>query len=492
MELAAFLQPGTEIHCYGRGISAFDVGMRRFISGDVISNTLLGYGLCICRERRRGGSVRCGSEETPNSILQEAGSKRRAARTADTVVMRIERSNEATERRALAKGSKRLYPRALLESLDVRIKQNEWESALRVFELVRIQEWYTAEVSTYVKLLTMLARVKQPQAASNLFDFLLQDKLRPTLEIFTALITVFTKSNLLKKAFEVFEQMRLFDGCLPDKYAYTTMIKGCCDAGLYDQAKKLFNEMMREGVEPTIVTYNTLIFGYGKAGLFAEIEYLLSLMEANGITPDTITWNTLIRVFGLHNRIPEMEQAYEGLLAQGLMADEVTLNSLIGTYGRAGLYGKMECVTDFMRRYSYPMTTVTYNIIIEIYGKARKIEQMDTAFKRMKAQGLKPNCITFSSILSAYGKHGEWHKIEKIMRQVRHYNAADTAVYNAAIDAHRRALDFEAMEKLFEEMKMEGVAPDGITYTTLIEAYGRVRKLQKARELQEEWDALKK
>ncbi|XP_073385702.1 uncharacterized protein [Physcomitrium patens] len=449
MELAAFLQPGTEIHCYGRGISAFDVGMRRFISGDVISNTLLGYGLCICRERRRGGSVRCGSEETPNSILQEAGSKRRAARTADTVVMRIERSNEATERRALAKGSKRLYPRALLESLDVRIKQNEWESALR-------------------------------------------DKLRPTLEIFTALITVFTKSNLLKKAFEVFEQMRLFDGCLPDKYAYTTMIKGCCDAGLYDQAKKLFNEMMREGVEPTIVTYNTLIFGYGKAGLFAEIEYLLSLMEANGITPDTITWNTLIRVFGLHNRIPEMEQAYEGLLAQGLMADEVTLNSLIGTYGRAGLYGKMECVTDFMRRYSYPMTTVTYNIIIEIYGKARKIEQMDTAFKRMKAQGLKPNCITFSSILSAYGKHGEWHKIEKIMRQVRHYNAADTAVYNAAIDAHRRALDFEAMEKLFEEMKMEGVAPDGITYTTLIEAYGRVRKLQKARELQEEWDALKK
>lgn len=130
--LTAFLQPGTEIHCYGRGISAFDVGMRRFISGDVISNTLLGYGLCICRERRRGGSVRCGSEETPNSILQEAGSKRRAARTADTVVMRIERSNEATERRALAKGSKRLYPRALLESLDVRIKQNEWESALRV------------------------------------------------------------------------------------------------------------------------------------------------------------------------------------------------------------------------------------------------------------------------------------------------------------------------------------------------------------------------
>lgn len=58
--------------------------------------------------------------------------------------------------------------------------------------------------------------------------------------------------------------------------------------------KKLFNEMMREGVELIIVMYNIFIFGYGKVGLFVEIEYLFFLMEVNGIMLDIIIWNMLI------------------------------------------------------------------------------------------------------------------------------------------------------------------------------------------------------
>jgi pentatricopeptide repeat protein len=249
---------------------------------------------------------------------------------------------------------------------------------------------------------------------------------------------------------------------------------------------------MVEGVEPSIVTYNTLVFGYGKAGLFMEMERVLALMESNYVEPDTVTWNTLIRVFGLHNRIREMEQAYEGLLGQGLLPDTVTLNTLISAYGRAGLYGKMQCVIDYMWRYSYPMTTATYNSVVEVYGKAGKIDLMDSAFKDMKAKGVKPNCVTFSSILSAYGKHGCWHNVEKIMRQVYNYNAADTAVYNAAIDACQKGQNFEDMEKMFVEMKEEGFQPDGITYTILVGAWKRARKFDKVQELLEEWDASKK
>ncbi|KAG0553556.1 hypothetical protein KC19_12G020300 [Ceratodon purpureus] len=495
--LMASLQLGSAFYCSGHGDGIWSsMHMFRAISGDVYPfRECGGRGgeFQAWRRRQRGSFVRCEAEQTPNSsILGEAGSKRRAARKADVVIQRIENAKEAIERRAMARKATRLYPRSLLESLGERMRQKQWERALRVFELVRAQEWYTAEESTYIKLLSMLAKVKQPEAASSLFDSLLQDKLRPTTPLFTALLTVYTESRCFEKALELFESMPRFQGCLPDKYTYTAMIKGCCEAGAYDKARRIFDEMIVEGVEPSIVTYNTLIFGFGKAGLFEEVERVLTLMESNHEEPDTITWNTLIRVFGRHNRIREMEQAYDGLLGQGLLPDTVTLNSLISAYGRAGLYGKMQCVIDYMWRYSYPMTTVTYNIVVEVYGKAGRIDLMDLAFKDMKAKGVKPNCVTFSSILSAYGKHGCWHNVEKIMRQVYNYNAVDTAVYNAAIDVYQRAENFEDMEKMFEEMKQEGFEPDEITYTILITAYKRVKRFDKVQELREQMYAPKK
>lgn len=362
----------------------------------------------------------------------------------------------------------------------------------QVFQLIRLQQWYTAQDSTYIKLLQLLAKCKQPAAATSLFDSLLQDKLRPTTAIFTALLTVYTESNLLPKAFELFDSMPRFEGCLPDKYTYTTLIKACCNASLYDQATLLFNQMTIAGVEPSIVTYNTLIFGYGKAGLFTEIEHVLTHMTSHNVQPDTVTWNTLIKVFGMHNKIPEMEQAYEGLLAQGLMPDMVTLNSLISAYGRAGLYGKMECVMDYMRRYSYPMDAVTYNTVIELYGKAGRIDEMESKFKEMKRKGVKPTCVTFSSILSAYGKHGRGEMVEKVMRQLGSYVAdVDVGVYNAAMDACVRAMDYQGMERWFGEMKRAGIAADEISYGVLVEGYKRARKKEKVDELLEEREVLR-
>lgn len=94
-------------------------------------------------------------------------------------------------------------------------------------------------------------------------------------------------------------------------------------------------------------------------------------------------------------------------------------------------------------------------------------------------------------VFSAYGKHARFEKLESLMRQVKNYKAADTAVYNSAIDAYQRAMNYGDMEKVFEEMKAEGFVPNNITYTIMIEAYKRVRKFDKAEKLRQEWNESK-
>lgn len=425
--------------------------------------------------------IRCAVDETP-----DPNTKRRASYSG---AQRIERSLEATKRRSRDRHARSFPSRPLLISLHERIRQNQWLPALRIFELVRSQPWYVGETATYLKLFNLLATARQPEEASRLFTFMLEDNVRPSTAIFTALLTVYTKTNYFRKAVQTFESMRLYEGCVPDKYTYTSMIKGCCEAELYDQAKKIFHEMVVEGVKPSIVTYNTLIFGYGQGGLFREIERVLTMMETNGVTPDTVTWNTLIRVFGLHNKISHMEHAYEGLLGQGLKPDVVTLNILIAAYGTAGLFAKMESVITYMARYDFPMTVVTYNSLVEAYGKAGMIEEME---KVVQGMYVRPNRGTFCAILNAYGQHGRWHLVDKVLAEAHQWDAVNTAVYNAAIDAYQRAQNFEEMEKVFAEMKRKGFVPDDVTYGILIGAYKRVMRLEKAEQVHEEWDTAKK
>lgn len=83
------------------------------------------------RKWRRGRLTVCGMEEA-RSLLQESGNKKRAARTVASVVQRVERAQEEMERRAMRRKATRLYPHALLGSLDERIRQNSWDSALKV------------------------------------------------------------------------------------------------------------------------------------------------------------------------------------------------------------------------------------------------------------------------------------------------------------------------------------------------------------------------
>lgn len=140
----ASLQMGSALSCSGDAVLSFRTGlhvMLRVKSADVsVKNPFLegggvGEGLWRRRGRREGGSfdVRCAVEETPNSsVLREAGSKRRAARKAEVVIQRVENATEAIERRAMARKATKLYPRSLLESLGERMKQNEWQRALRV------------------------------------------------------------------------------------------------------------------------------------------------------------------------------------------------------------------------------------------------------------------------------------------------------------------------------------------------------------------------
>lgn len=391
----------------------------------------------------------------------------RAKRKTLDIVQLVERTQQISA--PTIRKSSRLVADTLLQALDDRIAKHKWQAAVKVFQLLREQEWYEPDVGTYIKLLSMLGKCKQPHLACRVFRTMLKEKCRPSVESYTALLTAFTRSNLLDTAFGILEEMKKVPDCQPDVFTYTELIKACSEALLFGHVDMLLLEMRRVGLRPNTVTYNILVDSYGKAGRFREMEdVFMEMKESDEIQPDIWTQNAILRNFSRAGNITAMEQWYMKLQSFGYGNDIITFNTLLNAYGKECYYEKLEHVRDFMHKYYYRGDTVTYNTIIDAYGRAGLIKEMKDAYREMRAMGVKENSHTFCSLIDAFGKKGVWTKVEKILRQMRNSNVEpDTAIFNAALDAYRRANRKVEMQKVLLEMEERGFEADKYTLAIL-------------------------
>ncbi|KAL6557559.1 hypothetical protein OROMI_017909 [Orobanche minor] len=408
-----------------------------------------------------------GSNRQPQGLQFRKFSKKDLSR-----ILRTESATKAVEKKANSAKYSNLWPKAVLEALSDAIKQNRWESALKIFDLLRRQHWYEPRCQTYAKLLVMLGKCKQTHQASLIFETMLSDGLQPTIDVYTALAGAYALNGLFEKAFNIVKHMKSVCDCKPDAFTYSILIKCCIKQQRIDMIGLILEEMLNSGVELNTVAYNTLIDGYGKAKCFEQMETLLIDMIQNEKCPaDIITFNSVIGAYGGYGKIKEMEKWFDEFQLMGLKPNIITYNILIRSYGNSGLYEKMGCVVDFMEKRFFPPTIVTYNIIIEIFGKSGDIQKMDEIFLKLKHLGLKPNSITFSSLVSAYAKEGLLGKVDSILRQVENSDVVlDTPFFNCIINVYGKFGEIEKMMELLAAMEGFGCKPDHITFATIIQA----------------------
>ncbi|KAL0413709.1 UNVERIFIED_CONTAM: Pentatricopeptide repeat-containing protein [Sesamum radiatum] len=411
------------------------------------------------------------SPDSDSNSKSEALQLRKLSKKDLSRILRTEAAIKAIEKKANSSKYKNLWPKAVLEALSDAIRHNRWESALKIFGLLRQQHWYEPRSQTYAKLLVMLGKCKQPNQASLLFETMLCDGLRPTVDVYTALVGAYAFNGLVDKAFNIVEDMKSIDTCKPDAFTYSILIKYCLKLRRFDMIGLILEEMSHLGIECSTVIYNILIDGYGKAKRFELMENSLADMIQSGkCCPDIFTFNSVVGAYGGCGSINEMEKWFDEFQLMGLKPDIMTYNVLIRSYGNSGLYQKMGSVMEFMEKRFFSPTIVTYNIVIEIFGKAGNIVKMDEMFLKMKHQGLKPNSITYSSLVSAYSKARLLGKVDSILRQVENSDVVlDTPFFNCVINAYGNAGDVEKMMELLMAMEGCGCKPDNITFATIIQ-----------------------
>ncbi|KAL9436287.1 hypothetical protein AB3S75_022355 [Citrus x aurantiifolia] len=425
-------------------------------------------------------------KEREEKERKEEVNRKIASKKAISVILRREATKAVIEKKRGPVNSKKLLPRTVLEALNERITALRWESALKVFELLREQLWYKPNAAVYVKLIVMLGKCKQPEKAHELFQAMVDEGCDANTQSFTALLSAYGRSGLFDEAFSLLEHMKNTPDCQPDVNTYSILIKSCLKAFAFDKVQALLSDMSTQGIRPNTVTYNTLIDAYGRAKMFAEMELTLVKMLSEDCEPDVWTMNSTLRAFGNSGQIDTMEKCYEKFQSAGIQPSINTFNILLDSYGKAGHFEKMSAVMEYMQKYHYSWTIVTYNIVIDAFGRAGDLKQMEYLFRLMRSERIKPSCVTLCSLVRAYGHAGKPEKLGSVLRFIDNSDIMlDTVFFNCLVDAYGRLKCFAEMKGVLEVMQQRGCKPDKVTYRTMVRAYSINGMKNHAKEFQD-------
>lgn len=405
--------------------------------------------------------------ERKEEVNRKIGSQK-----AISIILRREATKAVIEKR---KGinSKKLLPRTILEALHERITALRWESALKVFDLLREQLWYRPNTGIYITLMVMLGKCKQPEKARELFQNMMHEGCDVSREVYTALLSAYSRSSLFDEAFSLLEHMKSSFDYKPDVHTYSILIKSCLHVSAFDKVQMLLSDMSSQGIRPNTVTYNTMIDAYGKANRFADMEATLAeMLKLYDCKPDVWTMNCTLRAYGSSGQIEMMEKCYEKFQDSGIEPSIKTFNIILDSYGKSENYEKMSAVIQYMQKYHYSWTLVTYNVVIDAFGRAGDLKQMEFLFRLMQSERIKPNCVTFCSLVRAYGRGGKASKISGVLRYIENSDVTlDNVFFNCLVDAYGRMDRFAEMRGVLEMMEKRGVKPDLVTYRTMMKVY---------------------
>ncbi|CAM0952792.1 unnamed protein product [Alopecurus aequalis] len=260
-------------------------------------------------------------------------------------------------------------------------------------------------------------------------------------------------------------------------YTYNTLIDTYGKAGQLDKVSDMFNQMLREGVAPSVVTFNTLIHVWGKHRRMEHVASVVRMMEEFQCLPDTRTYNILIWLYRESNEIDVAEHYFCKMKAENLVPDVVSCRTLLYGYSTRGMFAKAEALIKEMDESGLAIDEYTQSAVTRMYVNAGMLEQSWHWFERFHNQ-MDSEC--FAANIDAFGEKGYINLSEKAFICCVERKMLSVSVCNVMIKAYGLAGKLDEACEIAVGMERYGVPPDFLTYSSLIQLLSTAKLPEKA------------
>ncbi|OJD30861.1 pentatricopeptide repeat protein [Diplodia corticola] len=303
------------------------------------------------------------------------------------------------------------------------------------------------------------------------------------------------------------KQTKAADPPVPAKL-YELTLEALMAMQLPEQAIKVWNRMIEDGVRPTVKTWTAMIDGCGKAKDTRGMEQMWAKMLDSGVQPDVYAW--AVRVSGMMRAakfqeglavLDEMAKTWAEAYKRAQSAAKkkkktqvdmanlpvkpttIVLNGAVTNLASTGhnrhILGR---ILTWAKSLEIQPDIYTYNALISLSLFAGDTEDAMNLLKQMTQVQIKPDVTTFGIILNSIFRSGSTAKLsreeqsEKAMATLRNLEATGVEptahIYGTLIDNLLKRHDNEAAARtVLDHMVAKGLEVPPQVFTVLMTHY---------------------
>ncbi|KAL3531886.1 hypothetical protein ACH5RR_005407 [Cinchona calisaya] len=332
-------------------------------------------------------------------------------------------------------------------------KRGDLVSALTVFEVAK-QKQGCPNTYAYRTVIDVCGLCGDYLKSRSIYEELLACKFTPNIYVFNSLMNV--NASDLSYALDIYKQMQKL-GVTADPASYNILLKSCCLAARVDLALDIYREVQQ-------------------------------LESTGALKLDVFTYSTMIKVLADARMWKMALEIKEDMLLAGVFPNTVTWSSLISACANAGLAERAIQLFEEMLQADCEPTSQCCNILLHACVEARQYDRAFRLFHSWKESGIQ----------KSVNKNFHWktkdstfvdHKLENSSTMShstsnsQHQSfptsfpfAPTTSTYNTLMKAC--GTDYYRAKALMDEMKTEGLSPNNISWSILIDICGGSRNVQ--------------
>ncbi|KAJ7528126.1 hypothetical protein O6H91_16G085100 [Diphasiastrum complanatum] len=286
-----------------------------------------------------------------------------------------------------------------------------------------------------------------------------------------SMIAGYSQNGFGKEALALYEQMKQ-EGLQPNNVTYVILLKACSSIGALEQGKQIHSDIIRRGFESEVIVGNTLVDMYAKGGCIEHARQAFNKISE----PDVVSWSTMLAGYAQNWLGKDAIVLYEQMKQQGVKPSNVTYVILLNTCAIfAALEQGKQLHADIIRS-GCESDLIVGNTLVDMYAKCGCIEHAREVFDKMSERDV----ISWNSMIAGYAKSG---CIPDARQLFNNMDERDVVSWNVMIAAYaQHGLEEEALA-LYEQMKLEGVQINDVTFVVLLKACASIAALEKGKQL---------
>ncbi|GAB2271577.1 hypothetical protein Dimus_006409 [Dionaea muscipula] len=320
-------------------------------------------------------------------------------------------------------------------------------------------------IETFCIIMRKYARAQKVDEAIYAFNVMEKYGLTPNLAAFNGLLSALCKAKNVRKAQEIFDQMK--ERFVPDTKTYSILLEGWGRSPNLPRARAIFREMVDVACQPDIVTYSTMVDILCKAGRVHEAVGIVRSMDARWCRPTSFIYSILIHTYGIENRIEDAIDTFLEMTNNGVRADVVVYNALISAFCKVNNIKNAYRVLKEMKNNEVTPNARTCNIILNTLIGLARYDEAFRVFRRM-INICDPDADTYTMMIKMFFEMNDSEnalKVWKHMRSKRFVPSLHT--YSVLING---LCDKGSLSKacvFMEEMIEKGIRPPALTFGKL-------------------------